>query len=299
MFDRDLNDFLEYLVAERGLSANTVSAYESDLRVFADFLETAGFSDFSRVDREIILDFLGEQRDAGMESATLARRLIAIKMLFRHLADEGRIPNDITAVMDSPQLWRLLPDFLSESEVEAFLKAFSGSASDPLECRNRTILELLYASGLRVSELTNLPLTAIDFEGELLRVTGKGSKTRLVPAGKVALRQLQRYMSEARPILVEKQPRSPYVFVSRNGRRLNREWVWKLVKEAAFRAGITKNIHPHTLRHSFASHLLAHGADLRVIQEMLGHADISTTEIYTHVDKSRLAALHHRFHPRG
>ncbi len=299
MFDRDLNYFLEYLVAERGLSPNTVAAYEADLRAFILFLEENGTGGFAAADREIILDFLGCQRDAGMETATLARRLVSIKMLFRHLADEKRIPEDVTAVMDSPRLWRLLPDFLSETEVEAFLKAFSGSSADPLECRNRTILELLYASGLRVSELAGLSLTAVDFDGELLRVVGKGAKTRIVPAGRIALRQLRRYIEEARPSLVEKQPRSPYVFVSRNGRKLNREWIWKLVKEAALRAGIAKNIHPHTLRHSFASHLLAHGADLRVIQEMLGHADISTTEIYTHVDKSRLAALHHRFHPRG
>lgn len=299
MFDRDLNLFIDYLVTERGLSSNTTAAYRSDLEEFRDWLTERGFKEWSQVDREAILDYLDAERDLGRETATLARRLVAVKMLSRFLTEEGILKKDVTAVMDSPKLWRILPDFLSEAEVDAFLKAFLASVKEPFEMRNRAILEVLYSSGLRVSELARLPLTAVDFDNELLRVVGKGSKTRIVPIGKVALRTLRRYLADVRPLLAEKNPRSPYVFLSKSGRPLNREWIWNVVKVAAARAGIHKNIHPHTLRHSFASHLLAHGADLRVIQEMLGHADISTTEIYTHIDSNRLAAIHHKFHPRG
>ena len=299
MFDRDLNLFIDYLVTERGLSSNTTAAYRSDLEEFRDWLTERGFKEWSQVDREAILDYLDAERDLGRETATLARRLVAVKMLSRFLTEEGILKKDVTAVMDSPKLWRILPDFLSEAEVDAFLKAFPASVKEPFEMRNRAILEVLYSSGLRVSELARLPLTAVDFDNELLRVVGKGSKTRIVPIGKVALRTLRRYLADVRPQLAEKNPRSPYVFLSKSGRPLNREWIWNVVKVAAARAGIHKNIHPHTLRHSFASHLLAHGADLRVIQEMLGHADISTTEIYTHIDSNRLAAIHHKFHPRG
>lgn len=299
MFDRDLNLFIDYLVTERGLSSNTTAAYRSDLEEFRDWLTERGFKEWSQVDREAILDYLDAERDLGRETATLARRLVAVKMLSRFLTEEGILKKDVTAVMDSPKLWRILPDFLSEAEVDAFLKAFPASVKEPFKMRNRAILEVLYSSGLRVSELARLPLTAVDFDNELLRVVGKGSKTRIVPIGKVALRTLRRYLADVRPLLAEKNPRSPYVFLSKSGRPLNREWIWNVVKVAAARAGIHKNIHPHTLRHSFASHLLAHGADLRVIQEMLGHADISTTEIYTHIDSNRLAAIHHKFHPRG
>ncbi len=299
MLERDLQSFIEYLVIERGLAQNTAGAYGSDLRDFIAFLQENGVGSFREVDREMILDYLDARSDMGDENTTLARRLVSVKMLFRYLAGDGRIPADVTEVMDSPKLWRILPDFLSEKEVERFLAAFSTSARDPLELRNRTMLELLYASGLRVSELAKLPLTGVDMDNELLRITGKGSKTRIVPIGRTALRLLRRYLAEARPVLAGENALNPYVFLSKNGKILNREWIWRVVKEAALRAGITKNIHPHTLRHSFASHLLANGADLRVIQELLGHADIATTEIYTHVDRTRLQALHHKFHPRG
>ncbi len=298
MFTRDLDYFIEYLTVERGLAENTTVAYREDLTGFGRFLEERGVSDWNTVTHDTILDYLDAERDAGHSSATLARRLVAIKMLFRFLADEKKLARDITAVMDSPKLWRMLPDFLSVDEVDRFLNAFPATVKEPLELRNRAIMELLYASGLRVSELVKLRLGAVDFENEVVRVTGKGSKTRIVPVGKVALRTLKRYLNEVRPTLL-RTPNTAEVFLSHHGRPLDRARIWGLVKLAAERAGITKNIHPHTLRHSFASHLLANGADLRVIQEMLVHADISTTEIYTHVDRSRLTALHHKFHPRG
>ena len=286
MFERDFTDFLRYLTIERGLSRNTADAYRRDLEDYAAWLTARSIDSFREVKRETIVNYLNfGHSERAMEPATLARRLVLIK-------------ENPAAVLESPKLWRVLPDFLTVSEVNAFLNAWPEKGT-ALELRNRTMLELLYASGLRVSELTNLPLAAPDFDNHLVRVTGKGEKTRMVPVGEAALELLQRYLAEARPVLAAKNPASPFVFLSRNGRQLDRERVWAVVKEAAARAGIKKNIHPHTLRHSFASHLLANGADLRVIQEMLGHADIATTEIYTHVDAARLRETHRKFHPRG
>ena len=292
--------FVRYIVIERGLAKRTAEAYRSDLVLAAGSLAERGISDWGDVTRDDLLDYLEQRRLEGMRSTTVARNLIALKMLFRYLADEKLIRTDVTSVMDGPKLWRLLPDFLSEAEVDALLDAFPAAGdADALDVRNRTVLELLYSSGLRVSEAAGLTLNAIDFENELVRVRGKGNKERVVPVGAPALKLLRRYLAVARPELAAAVPRSPYVFLSNHGRQLDRERIWQVVKLAAERAGIRKNIHPHSLRHSFASHLLAHGADLRVIQEMLGHANIATTEIYTHVESDRLLAIHHKFHPRG
>ena len=297
---RDIEEFGQFTVFERGLARNTRSAYETDLKSAAAYLAAAkNITSWQQADREMLLDYLDDLRDKSLASATIARHLIALKMLFRYLKNEGRISVDITEVMDSPRLWKILPDFLSEEEVLALLKAFKTKDDDPLEVRNRTILELLYSSGLRVSETAGLQLKSINFELEMLRITGKGNKTRLVPMGKPAMRQLKRYLEEARPQLTANDPANPAVFLSFRGKQLDRERIWQVVKLAAERAGIVKSIHPHTLRHSFASHLLANGADLRAIQEMLGHANIATTEIYTHIDRSKLISVHRKFHPRG
>ena len=293
-----LEKFLTYLALERALSQNTIAAYRSDLENFTKWLEDNMINSFANIRRIFIHDYLYDLKESGLETATLARRLVAIKMFFRYMFQEKIITKDITSVMDSPKLWQLLPDFLSSAEVEALLNAYPRSLKDSLKFRNRTILEIMYACGLRVSETAALNLGSIKFDEETIRVKGKGRKERLVPVGKTALRLLDRYLSEVRPKLVKNQMEAT-LFLSRNGKKLNREWIWNIVKEAAKLAGINKNIHPHTLRHSFASHLLENGADLRVIQEMLGHADISTTQIYTHVNQKQLLDIHHRFHPRG
>lgn len=293
-----LEKFLAYLALERALSRNTISAYNSDLENFIAWLENNDIGSFENIRRTYIHDYLAELKDFGLETATLARRLVAIKMFFRFMFQEKIISKDITNVMDSPKLWQLLPDFLSSAEVDALMNAFPRSGKDPLVFRNRTILEIMYACGLRVSETASLSLGSVKFDDETIRVRGKGNKERLVPVGKAALRVLDRYLTEIRPQLV-KNPMEATLFLSRNGKKLDREWIWKIVKEAAVLAGINKNIHPHTLRHSFASHLLENGADLRVIQEMLGHVDISTTQIYTHVNQKQLLDIHHKFHPRG
>lgn len=251
----DLEKFLTYLALERALSQNTIAAYRSDLENFIKWLEDNMISSFADIRRIFIHDYLCDLKDSGLETATLARRLVAIKMFFRYMFQEKMITKDITSVMDSPKLWQLLPDFLSSAEVEALLNAYPRSLKDPLKFRNRTILEIMYACGLRVSETAALNLGSIKFDDETIRVKGKGRKERLVPVGKTALRLLDRYLSEVRPKLVKNQMEAT-LFLSKNGKKLNREWIWNIVKEAAKLAGINKNIHPHTLRHSFASHCL-------------------------------------------
>jgi len=294
-----LTHFTGYLALERGLSENTVSAYRTDLLDFIEYLKGQKCPGHNAVRREQILDYLGEAKERGLEAATLARRLVAIKVFFRYLFQEKLISADITDVMDSPRLWRILPDFLSATETDSLLKAFPASAKDPLLLRNRCILELMYACGLRVSELANLRIDSIHADEEIVRVIGKGNKERIVPVGKPALNLISRYLQEVRQELLCGRVDEPTLFLSVRGKPLDRERIWAVVKDAARIAGIRKNIHPHTLRHSFASHMLENGADLRIIQEMLGHADISTTQIYTHVDQRRLLAVHRKFHPRA
>lgn len=293
-----IRSFVRHLTVERGLSANTVKAYAADLLALTEFLAGAGVTSWRRCDRERLLDFLDFLRDRGMEMSSIARHLTSIRLFFGYLAAEELIPADPTLLMDSPRLWRVLPDCLSPGEVDALLAVFP-ERGEALDVRNRAILHLLYASGLRVSELTSLKAADADFETLLVRVRGKGAKERVVPVAPRVMKLLRTYLTGARIELTEAIPLSPWLFVSRRGRKLDRERVWAILKEAALRAGIAKNIHPHTLRHSFASHLLANGADLRVIQEMLGHADIGTTELYTHVDRGRIMAVHRKFHPRG
>ena len=296
-FERDIGLLVEYLTVERGLSGNSVAAYSSDLRDAAGFFAGNGRESWRTLDVNDVLDYLQSCAEHPLKSSTIARRLISIRLLFSRLADEGRIEHDFTAVMDSPRRWKVLPDFLSEKEVDGLLEAFKTTEGE-LEMRNRLMIELLYGSGLRASELTSLKVVDCDMEGGLLRVTGKGNKTRVVPCGTPAFRLMRRYLSEARPVLAEKNPKAPWLLLSKNGRQLNREWVWTLVQEAARRAGIAQSVHPHTLRHSFATHMLSRGADLRCIQEMLGHSDISTTEVYTHIDPNGALAVQKRLHPR-
>ena len=296
--ERALEHFIGYLSLERGLVKNSVLAYRSDLSDFIAYLKARSISSYMAVTRDDISDYLSECKDRGMEVATLARRLVAIKVFFRYLFQERIIGADITDVMDSPKLWRILPEFMSTAEVDAFLNAFSANSKDPLTLRNRCILEMMYACGLRVSETAGLKLGSLNFDEDIVRVFGKGSKERIVPMGRTAVGILRRYLEKSRPELIS-SPEEPMLFVSNRGKPLNRERIWAVVKDAAKIAGIKKNIHPHTLRHSFASHLLENGADLRIIQEMLGHADISTTQIYTHVDQQRLLSVHKKFHPRA
>lgn len=291
-----LDQFVAFSALERGLADNTIAAYINDLHAFLEFLEGQSVQTPDAVTRGHIMDFLEDARESGMAPTSIARRLVAIKVFFRFLLQERVVTVDITDVMEGPRLWRVLPDMLSVAETEQLLRTFRGT--DKLERRNRTILETFYASGLRVSELAGLKLTGLHLDQGFVRIVGKGNKERIVPVGRPAQRALRAYIEKTRPLL-DKTQAAVHVFLSVNGRPLRRERIWGIVKEAARRAGIHKNIYPHILRHSFATHLLAGGADLRVIQEMLGHADIATTQIYTHVHRDRLAEVHRRFHPRA
>ena len=291
-----LDQFLDYVSLERGLSPNTRSAYGTDLAAFLAFLRGAKCASLNAVTRRQILDFLLEARDRGLSTATISRRLVAIKVFFRHLHEEGLLGADVSSTMDSPKLWKILPDVLSVREVDRLL-----AAPDPatrLGLRDRAILETFYATGLRVSELASLTLESVHFDAGYVRCLGKGRKERLVPFGESVRTWLRRYLDEARPRLAHGSDTRALFLTARRG-PLNRRSLWLLIRKYALQAGIGKNVHPHTLRHSFASHLLANNAPLRVIQEMLGHADISTTQIYTHVDSSRLKSIHERFHPRA
>ncbi|MBR4900592.1 MAG: site-specific tyrosine recombinase XerD [Victivallales bacterium] len=290
------NDFIGHLRLERGLSLRTAKAYGSDMELFIRYLESLHIDEWDEVRREDIEDFLEADPDHRMEPTTIARRLVSIKVFFRYLVEEQIVKNDITDIMEGPRKRLQLPGFLTEEEVDRLIAAYTGN--DILTIRNRAIIEVLYASGLRASEITRLRLDKVEFNESYLRVIGKRDKERVVPFGREASGCMAAYLRESRPKL-DKSGKALEFFLSRTGKALTRERIWMIVTEAARIAGIEKDIYPHMLRHSFATHLLSHGADLRVIQEMLGHADISTTQIYTHMDSSRFANAHQQFHPRA
>lgn len=284
---------LDALWMERGISDNTLAAYRSDILKFAEWLAHRGIDLLHAHDADLRLYL------AGMDNRsvrTLSRRLSSLRQFYGYLVREGRIPNDPSVRIESPRLGRPLPKSLTEEEVEALLK--TPDVESPLGLRDRCMLEVLYATGLRVSELVGLMLTQINQRQGLVRVTGKGNKERLVPLGAEALDWLQKYLQEARPALVKDQAIDA-LFSTRRGAKMTRQAFWHLIKRYARLAGVTKPLSPHVLRHAFATHLLNHGADLRVVQMLLGHSDISTTQIYTHVARERLKSLHAEHHPRG
>ncbi|MCM8794823.1 MAG: site-specific tyrosine recombinase XerD [Candidatus Omnitrophica bacterium] len=284
---------MDFLRLERGLSDNTIAAYERDLRQFAGEFSCRHPSAVSRSD---ILDYLMKLKDSHLTPSSIARKLVAIKVFYRFFLAEGLLKTDPASVIESPRLWKGLPEVLSVEEVERLLKAVPMKESKGI--RDRAILELLYASGLRVSEAASLKVSDINAEAGFLRCIGKGGRERVVPVGQHALRWITKYLQEVRPLLGAKSD-SKNLFLNRFGKPLSRQTVWILLTHYAKQGGIKKSISPHTLRHSFATHLLEAGADLRVVQELLGHATIATTQIYTHVDKARLKSIHARFHPRA
>jgi integrase/recombinase XerD len=291
-----VDQFADYVALERGLSENTRAAYHADLTRFIQFLQSRKVSSLNDVTRRHISDYLMAEKDRDMATATLARRLVAIKVFVRFLLQEGLLSKDVAEAMDSPRLWKYLPDTLSPDEVDRLLRA------PPIDShrgfRDTTLLELMYGTGLRVSEVAMLRVTDLHMDEKYLRCVGKGNKERVVPFGGKAQTCLREYMDDHRPALLKFKD-SEILFITQRGTGFSRKGIWKLIKHYTREAGITKNVTPHTLRHSFAGHLLAHGAQLRVIQEMLGHADIATTQIYTHVDQSRLKSIHRDFHPRA
>jgi integrase/recombinase XerD len=291
-----VEQFLGFICLERGLSANTRVAYLADLRSFTDYLAATGATSFNAVKRDQILDYLMSERDRGLSVNSISRRLVAIKVFFAYLHQEGILDGNVTEVMESPRLWRILPSVLTEREVERLLAAPVGTTRYAL--RDRAILECFYGTGMRVSELGELRSGDIHFDSGYIRCRGKGNKVRVVPFSGQARVAVERYLEEGRAAFV-RECTDDHVFLTYRGRAFSRQGLWKMLKDYARLAGISKSISPHTLRHSFASHLLKNGAPLRVIQEMLGHADIGTTQIYTHIDQGRLRSVHAQFHPRA
>lgn len=295
-FAEDINAYIGYLELERGLSRHTTLGYQSDLDQCADFLKRRGVSDWRETSGEAVAEWIRALSGDDYSVASLARKLAALRGLARYLLGENLRDDDFSAALVGPKMLRRVPGTLTPEEVERLLAAPSGVS--PYELRDRAILELFYSSGLRVSELVGLSLTQIDLENGYVRVFGKGSKERVVPVGSKAVAALGVYLRSGRPKFVKPRTGSQ-LFLSERGRAISRIMLWVLVKRYAKIAGITKPVKPHLLRHSFATHLLSGGADLRAIQEMLGHANLSTTQIYTAVDQKRIVDQHAKFHPRG
>ncbi len=297
--ERDIERFLRYLAVEKGLSDNYQLSVRRALDHLSEWLENErGVTEPEQVTLDHLTAYLAHRRlDDRVASSSLRVNLIGIKIFFRYLAGKGKVSEDVAEGIDSPKVEKYLPETLNELSVKKLLEA-SREDSRPLARRDTAILELLYSSGLRVSELVNARLENIYLEDGAIRVTGKGNKTRVVPVGSAALEALNCYLKGERPSLVSRQSGSE-IFLSKWGKKLTTTRIWQIVKQRAKLAGIEQNVYPHLLRHSFATHLLGNGADLRVIQELLGHADISTTQIYTHVDQKQLRDVHRKFHPRG
>lgn len=295
--EQDLLDrVLQQLWLELGLSRHTLNAYEVDLRLFAAWLAPREKALLS-ADRADILSYLAQKMGEGRQARSLARMLSAARTFYGWLLQHGEIQLDPTLDVPPPGIGRPLPKSLSESDVEALVTA--PPIDTPLGLRDRAMLETLYATGLRVTELINLGMGQMSLSSGVVRVLGKGRKERLVPLGDEAVYWIERYLAEARPALLEGQGECAELFVTRRGAGMTRQMFWTLIKRYAAQAGLNMELSPHTLRHAFATHLLNHGADLRVVQMLLGHSDLSSTQIYTHVARARLKALHHEHHPRG
>lgn len=296
--EREIDRFIRFLAVEKGLSLNYQLSVRRSLEAFDEWLKREhAVEEPGEVSLQHLTSYLSERRLTDRLAASSLRiQLIALKIFFRHLAAGGKVSADVADQIDSPRLEKYLPETLNEPTVNRLLESIDDTL--PLSRRDRAMLELLYASGLRVSELTGARLENLFLEDGAIRVTGKGNKTRIVPVGSAAREAIGLYLEGERPSLVSRHSGSE-IFLSKHGKKLSTTRVWQIVKERARFAGIESNVYPHLLRHSFATHLLGNGADLRVIQELLGHADIATTQIYTHVDQKHLRDVHRKFHPRG
>ncbi|MDO8662043.1 MAG: site-specific tyrosine recombinase XerD [Candidatus Omnitrophota bacterium] len=290
-----IDTFLNYLSVERGLANNTIISYREDLNMYLDFIEKSNVSILSKISKNNITNFMFDQKGKGIAVNSIARRLAAIRMFHRFLTRERILKDDPSTLIDSPKLWKKIPDTLTLNEVELLIA--QPNARSAQGARDRAILETLYATGMRVSEAVNLEKDNVNLDIGFLRCIGKGNKERVIPLGKKAIASINRYLETARGKFL-KNKESEFLFISRSGKKISRQSFWKIIKKYAKEARIKKPIKPHTLRHSFATHLLERGADLRSVQEMLGHSNISTTQIYTHIDKDRLKNIHRQFHPR-
>lgn len=287
--------FLDYLSVEKGLSTNTLQAYEQDLQKYREYLLKKKITDLGKIDSQLVIDFLFKEKKENAASASIVRRLVTIKLFHRFLLREKILGKDPSSSIQAPKIWKKLPEFLNLPEVTRMIetpnrRTLAGS-------RDAMILELFYATGMRVSELVTLKLQDIHLDGGFIKCRGKGGKERIVPLGKKAKEAIESYLKRIREKSLLKD--SAYLLLGRGKEKSTRMTLWRIIRKYARASGIRKDISPHTLRHSFATHLLEGGADLRIVQELLGHADIATTQIYTHINKSRLKSIHQQFHPRG
>ena len=295
--EEEIDAFIRYLAIERGLSDNYQLSTRRSLAEFAEWgLRRHHLKSAREITIDHITEYLADRKRAGLAASSIKLVVVALKIFFRFLLGKGAVRRDPTETLSLPRIERYLPETLNEIQTEQLLEAIDTTA--PLGLRDRAMIELLYASGLRISELANARLENFNAEERILRVVGKGSKTRLVPVGRKACEALAAYLSTERPKLLSRRTGNE-IFLSIRGTKMTTVRVWQIVKKHAKQSGLEANVYPHLLRHSFATHLLGNGADLRIIQEMLGHADISTTQVYTHVDQQRLKAVHRKFHPRA
>jgi integrase/recombinase XerD len=290
-----IDSFLNYLSVERGLAKNTTNSYRQDLKLYQQYLNSQSPNSFLKINKTDITNFMLSQKDKGLSANSIARRLVAIKSFYRFLVRERIMKSDPTSLIETPKLWKKIPQTLSIAEVEALIQ--QPNLRDRQGIRDRAILDIMYSTGMRVSEVVNLKLDNVNLDMGFVRCIGKGNKERIIPLGRYACLAIKRYIETTRPNLTKKKPLD-YLFLNRFGERISRQSLWKIIKKYAKAARIKKQIRPHTLRHSFATHLLERGADLRSVQEMLGHSDISTTQVYTHINKDRLKNIHRMFHPR-
>ncbi len=297
MIDHLVDAFLNYVAVEKGLAANTIQSYSQDLSQFVKFLKDLGVSEIKDLTKQQILEFMGQQKELGKRPTTISRKITTLRNFFKFLVRERTIEIDFSKYFELPHIYKKLPEVLSITEVTNLLNA--PDVNSVLGLRDRAMLELLYASGLRVSELLGVESADLNFEMGYLNVFGKGSKERIVPVGVTALEWCRKYLDEGRGKLVDTAKHTSLMFLNRDGGSLSRQGFWKIIKQYAKAAGITKNLSPHVIRHSFATHLLENDADLRSVQEMLGHSDISTTQIYTHISNKTLRDVYKRTHPRS
>ncbi len=295
MTDRYIENFIDYLKIEKGLSENSIKSYKNDLNQFMLYLAEKKITDINKINIEVLTDFFISLKKMNIHSRSIARKIVTIKSFFRYLVIDNIIKENPAELLESPKIGEHLPEYLTIDEVDKLLSGFD--MTKDLEIRDKAIIELMYSCGLRVSELSNLKLEQLNMKEGFIQIVGKGDKERLVPLGSKARSLIKEYIYNVRMKL--DKTGEDYLFLNKQGGHLSRVSIWKLIKKYTRRAGINKNIHPHTLRHSFATHLLNNGADLRIVQELLGHSDISTTQIYTHLNYAKLKSVHLQYHPRG
>lgn len=293
---RFVDEYINFLAVERGISINTLESYSRDLNRYVGYMESKGITDLRKISSDLVIQYLEELRRSGLVSTSVNRALAALRGFYRYCVTGRLIDKNPVAHILRAKTWMHLPDTLSENEIAVVLD--QPSLENSLGLRDRAMMELLYATGIRVSELIMLTINSINWQTGYLIVLGKGGKERIIPIGQAAIDYLSRYVKEVRPLIL-KGNSTTTLFLNKSGRGLTRQGFWKIVKKYAKKAGILKRVYPHTFRHSFATHILERGGDLRSVQVMLGHSDISTTQIYTHVTRERLKDIHRKYHPRG